>query len=218
MDEHPELDPVRALVTAFVVETRREIAEAERQADGLAATGLAKGMLSLIIDAEDGQPMFYRWTYPERLMGRQISIDALGRVKTIVARRVPELQKMGARIIIADTGSEMEKRRPAHRPPMSKFAMKLWLWYRAQHYPGPLALSDGWDTFERKCVFCTLRAGTLEDVRGIAPEEDNDRFACIECSCTWHEHCARLHRAPGFSAESRCPVCLELGLGQPAVS
>ena len=67
--------------------------------------------------------MFIRWDNAGSKLGRQISIDQFGRIKSIVFFKIPQVDFTCAEILIPDTGGVMLKMKGRERADMPKWAI-----------------------------------------------------------------------------------------------
>jgi len=191
-DEH-QVDAVRD----YVSQALEQLADARRLNAGRAARPMLKGTISLI--SFRGDALFVRWTEPENLRARRITLDRFDRIQTIVAYRVDNDYFDDAEIIIRDSGGIMIQTTAGGRSPMPVWCMRLMRAHRVQTFAGPFPPDSPYGT----CIVC----------RVVAPhdclKECGDLLVCCKCTHAWHMNCAK--RAPfdglHIGRPMLCPVC-----------
>ena len=164
------------------------------------------GSISMV--THDGDPIFVRWKrVSDGRTGRQISLDKFGRIISIVAYMVPELDLSEATIHIRDTAAVMLKTPMGGRPHMPQWCILIWRRLQYQQYAGPRHQEDA--DSDIQCVYCKHAVPV-----GQPPEHDEDDdglYACAACLTHWHHSCVRLvgDRDAVVAAPFICPICAE---------
>ena len=199
-----DLRDVHNEVRSRANDQRSKLGEAAEKARACAGEPLQDRQISLVWHDDDA--IFVRWTDARKREAQVISLDALNRVKAIVAFCSPKLKFAGARVIVVETGAVMQRVKGKERPQMSEWCLKLRRWHQARCFAGPLP-------GEHTCVWCEA----WERFRGNAPlphEEEHVRkqyFACTSCVLVWCDTCARAFSKDGVSPQFVCPPCQRLG-------
>ena len=190
---------------------RAELAAAHLQRQARADIEIRPGMISLVSHGRD--VIFVRWTYigPGTRDGRQISLDSLHRIKTIVAYKVPVLHLAAETILIPCTDAVMVQTTASGRPLMPAWCVRMWRMYQLLEYAGPLAANwdnSSEDPAEPSCILCS--AG-LAHGRRVRDELDEDLYGCPTCLSSWHVYCAQQMSSdaavPQRGCKFICPMC-----------
>ena len=116
-----------------------------------------------------------------------MSIDAMGRVKTIVACAVPPRRFTDATILVPQTGVPMTSGTARFRLPMTEWCLRLQRFEQLQGYSGPFDITELPD-HDNRCIFC---AACAENEIQQQDAVDDVRFVvCRQCMRPWHIQCA----------------------------
>ena len=95
---------------------------------------LEPGMISLVETDDDA--LFVHWKDPWNLTGRPVRLDSMNRVICLVFYMVPVVDYSNARIVIRETTAQMLRVKPALRPVMPDFCLKVQLAERTKKIVG----------------------------------------------------------------------------------
>ena len=147
----------------------------------------------------DHQPIFVYWRSVRQAQGREIRLDAMHRIITIVPIQSPIIGLSTAETIIRDTGGVHFRTTAGGRQPMPAFALRLRLQERAKDFSGPLAHDS-----ENSCVVCdTFSLQHLEPI----VQEPSDLYICMVCTHCWHMDCARAFKSDCLPVNGQQFVC-----------
>jgi hypothetical protein len=157
-----------------------------------------------------GEVTFVRWTDASLRLARRLSLDSMGRVKTIVAYRVPICDFSAARIVVEVAPVEMRVGGVASelgRPQVPDWLLLLKSIEEARQYSGPV-----FGSATRWCIVC----GVLNSHSGEAADADREElnddlligFTCVQCASLWHSVCvAKFTSSPIRLDPFVCPYC-----------
>ena len=162
-------------VTRAVNERIDAIAAATQKASEPAYSGpIETGNVSLLTTATSDRTCFVQWNSPVLSKGRQVTIDRLERVVTIVPFRIPVEDFSGSTLIIRKAPLLMMRLGPSMRPPVDEWCLLLKWQAEANHFAGPVR-----STANKTCKLCAAVA----DLGFPAPRSTlTDVFRCSVCS------------------------------------
>ena len=136
------------------------------------------------------------WTDARSREGRKVTLDALGKIVSIVSYMVPVQPFAAATLLINCTGTEMHRRPKALRPSMPDWCLYAQFHNQLRLFAGPFVLGS-LPTLWRHCVVCVAVAETEFAAQHQMLDGAMEVVVCGRCMCPYHRVCAEVYKLTG---------------------